>query len=237
MKDQTMKRGFILFIVVTSLMVAGTSCTQLLRATSPSITGAEPAPTLQPVKKILSTFTPVQGTNHLMAGIISAPVSRENSLNPLEWINNSSYSSYSSGTYNYVFFNLDTEEYKRLLPTNEYVIFQTASFPTLQYDPAEPDKPAPIVKWWVYSIIKKDTNHDGSLGYEDKITIGISDVGGSGYTELVENVDAIQGQIYKDDFAMFIMYNADRKNFIAKINPSTREVLSTTEMDLGEDVK
>jgi hypothetical protein len=29
----------------------------------------------------------------------------------------------------------------------------------------------------------------------------------------------------------------DEKNFIAKINPSTREVISTTEMDLGEDVK
>jgi len=232
-----MKRGFILFIVVTSLMVAGTSCAQLLRTSNPSGTGAEPAPTPQPVKKIVSSFTPLQGTDHLMAGIISAPVSRESSLNPLEWINNSSYSSYSSGTYNYVFFNLNTEEYKRLLPTNEYVIFQTAGFPTLQYDPAQPDKPAPIVEWWVYSIIKKDTNNDGGLGYEDKITISISDVGGNGYTELIENVDAILGQIYKDNSAMFIMYNADKKNYIAKINQSKREVVSTTEMDLGEDVK
>jgi hypothetical protein len=237
MKDQMMKRGFILFIVVTSLMVAGTSCAQLLRTSNPSVTGAEPAPTLQPVKKILSSFTPIQGTDHLMAGIISAPVSRESSLNPLEWINNSSSSSYSSGTYNYVFFNLGTEEYKRLLPTNEYVVFQTAGFPTLQFDPAQPDKPAPIVEWWVYSIIKKDTNKDGNLGYEDKITISISDVGGTGYTELIENVDAILGQIYKDNSAMFIMYNADKKNYIAKINPSTREVVTTTEMDLGEDVK
>jgi hypothetical protein len=232
-----MKRGLILLIVVISLMVAGTSCTQFQRAYNQSGTGAEPAPTPQPVKKILSSFTSVQGTNYLMAGVVTAPVSREGSLNPLEWINSSSSSSYSSGTYNYVFFNLGTEEYKRLLPTNEYVIFQTSGFPTLQPDPAVPNKPAPTVEWWVYSIIKKDTNHDGNLGYGDKLTISISDVGGNGYIELIENVDAILSQIYKDNSAMFIIYNADQKNYIAKINPSTSKVVTTTEMDLGEDVK
>jgi hypothetical protein len=232
-----MKRGLILFIITISLMVAGTSCTQFQRAYNQSGTGAEPAPTPQPIKKILSSFIPVQGTNYLMSGVISAPVSREGSLNPLEWINSSSSSSYSSGTYNYVFFNLGTEEYKRLLPTNEYVIFQTSGFPTLQPDPAIPNKPAPTVERWVYSIIKKDTNHDGNLGYGDKLTISISDVGGNGYTELIENVDAILSQIYKDNFAMFIIYNADQKNYIAKINPSMYKVITTTEMDLGEDVK
>ena len=232
-----MKRTLILFIIAISLMSAGTSC-RLLDASNPVEAGAEPAPTLQPVEKILFSFNPIQGTNYLMAGVVTAPASRESSLNPLEWINNSSrYSSYSSSTFNYVFFNLDTEEYKRLLPTNDYVIYQTAGFPTLQYDPVNPDQPAPPVEWWLYSIIKKDTNNDGYLGSEDKITFGISDVGGNGYAELIENVDAILGQIYKDDFAMFIIYNADQKNYIAKINPSAREVVSTTEMDLGEDVK
>jgi hypothetical protein len=198
---------------------------------------SETAPTLQPAEKILSSFNPIKGTNYLMAGIISAPVTREGSLNPLEWINSSGYSAYSSGTYNYVFFNLDTEQYNRLLPANEYVIYQTSGFPALQYDPANPDQPAPTVEWWVYSIIKKDTNNDGFLGYEDKFTIGLSDVGGNGYTELIENVDGVLAQVYKNGAALFIIYSADEKNYIAKINPSMREVISTTEMDLGEDVK
>ena len=232
-----MKRKFFLFIITISLMVAGTSCAQFQRAYNPAGTGVQPAPTPQPVKKILSSFIPVQGTNYLMSGVISAPDSRESSLNPMEWINSSSSSSYSSGTYNYVFFNLSTEEYKRLLPTNEYVIFQTSGFPTLQPDPAIPNKPTPTVEWWVYSVIKEDTNHDGNFGYKDKLTLSMSDVGGNGYTELIQNVDAILSQIYKDDSAMFIIYNADQKNYIAKINPSTRKVISTTEMDLGEDVK
>jgi hypothetical protein len=198
---------------------------------------SEPAPTHQPLEKTLSPFNSIKGTGYLMAGVTSAPVERENSLNPLEWINSSSSSSYSSGTYNYVFFNLNTEQYNRLLPTNEFVIYQTSGFPSLQYDPANPDQPAPTVEWWVYSIIKTDTNNDGLLGYEDKLTIGISDVGGNGYTEMIPNVDIVLAQVYKDNTAIFIIYSADNKDYIAKINPSTREVISTTEMDLGEDVK
>lgn len=224
------------FIIALIIMLAATACIPDMVGGNPS-GNSGPAPTPQPVEKILSSFNPIQGTHYLMAGVVSAPVSRDSSFNPLEWISNSSYSSYSSGTYNYVFFNLDTEEYKRLLPANDYAIYQTSGFPNLQYDPANPDQPALPVEWWVYSLIKKDTNNDGYLGNQDKLTIGISDVGGNGYTELIENVDAVLGQIYKDASAMFIMYNADQKNYIAKINPSAREVVTTTEMDLGENVK
>jgi hypothetical protein len=231
-----MKRIFP-FIIVLCVLLVVTACIPDIVGRNPS-GSSEPVPTSLPIEKILSSFNPIQGTNYLMAGVVSAPVTRDSSFNPLEWINNSArYSSYSSDTHNYVFFNLNTEEYKRLLPTNEYSIFQTSGFPTLQYDSANPDQPAPTVEWWVYGVIKKDTNADGYFGSGDKLTIGLSDVGGNGYTEVIENVDAILSQIYKDNSALFIIYNADEKNFIAKINPSTREVISTTEMDLGEDVK
>ncbi len=221
-------------LIVSSLVLA--ACLPKFVDRSPS-QGAEPAPTLQPVEKVLSSFIPVKGTDYLMAGIVSNPGDRESSFNPLDWINSSGYSSYSSNTYNYVFFNLATEQYHRLLPSNEYAIFQTSGFPTLQYDPDNPDQPDPTVEWWVYSVIKKDTNGSGYLDYKDDLTIGLSDVGGNGYTELIENIDSVLSQVYKDSSALFIIYSADEKNYIAKINPTTREVLSTTEMDLGRDVK
>jgi hypothetical protein len=228
-----MKRPAFLLIALALIL---TACIPTLADRNPS-QESEPVPTLQPVEKVLSTFNPINGTDYLMAGIVAIPGDRESSLNPLEWINNSSYSSYSSNTYNYVFFNLATEQYHRLLPSNEYAIFQTSGFPTLQYDPANPNQPAPTVEWWTYSVIKKDTDGNSYLGFGDNLTIGVSDVGGNGYTELIENVDAVLNQIYKDGSALFIIYSADEKNYIAKINLSTREVLSTTEMDLGEDVK
>jgi hypothetical protein len=198
--------------------------------------GSEPPPTLQPVEKVLSSFNPINGTDYLMAAIIAVPLTREVSLNPLEWINSGS-SSYSSNTHNYVFFNMQTEQYHRLLPANDYAIAQTSGFPTLQYDPANPNQPAPTIEWWMYTVIKKDTDGNGQLGYGDDLTISLSDVGGNGYTELIENVDSVFGQFYRNSSTLIIIYSADKKNYIAKVNPSTREVLSTTEMELGEDVK
>jgi hypothetical protein len=228
-----MKRLAFLLIAFALIL---TACIPAFVNRSPS-QGSEPPPTLQPVEKILSSFNPIQGTKYLMAGVIAAPATREGSLNILDWINSSGYSSYSSNTYNYVFFDLETEQYHRLLPANEYAIYQTSGFPTLQYDPANPDQPAPTVEWWTYTVIKKDTDGNGYLAYGDDLTIGLSDVGGNGYAELIENVDSVLSQVYKDSSALFVIYNADKKNYIAKINPTTREVLSTTEMDLGGDVK
>lgn len=192
----------------------------------------------KPVEKTLSTFTPILGTDYLMAGIVPVEVGRDSSLNPFEWISSSGYSGYSPYlTYNYVFFNTQTADYHRLLPDNNSVIFQTAGFPQLVYDPNDPTKPAPVIEFWMFNIVKADTNADGYLDYRDKITIGIADVSGGNYTELITNVDAIQSQYYDTPSNFFIIYNVNDKNFIAKVNPITRQIISTTEMDLGEDVK
>ena len=199
---------------------------------------AEAPDTPKPIEKTLSSFTPIIGTDYLMAGIVPIEVTRDSTLNPFEWISSSGYSSYTSyATYNYVFFNTQTEEYHRLLPDNNSVILQTAGFPQQVYDPNDPQKPAPVIEFWMFNIIKTDTNGDTYFDYRDKLTIGISDVSGSGYTELIQNMDVIQSQYYKDPSNFFIIYNVNDKNFIAKVNPITRQILSTTEMDLGEDVK
>ena len=203
-----------------------------------SSVNAEAPDAPKPIEKTLSSFTAIAGTDYLMAGIVPIEVTRDSTLNPFEWISSSGYSSYTSyATYNYVFFNTQTEEYHRLLPDNNSVILQTAGFPQQVYDPNDPQKPAPVIEFWMFNIIKADTNGDTYFDYRDKLTIGISDVGGSGYTELIQNVDVIQSQYYKDSSNFFIIYNVNNKNFIAKVNPITRQILSTTEMDLGEDVK
>jgi hypothetical protein len=231
---ESMKRFFIL-LSISFLLIA---CIPDIVGGGTAVVG-NPEATPQVVEKILSTFNLVQGTNYLMAGVIAAPVTRDSSsLNPFEWINNSrSYYDYSYSTFNYVFYNINTETYQRLLPNNDYVISQTSGFPILQYDPNNPTQPAPPIEYWVFVVVKNDTNSDNQLNHLDKLTIAISDVGGNGYTELIQNVDSVLSQYYKDNTALVVIYNADDKNYIAKINLSTRELLSTVEMDLGEDVK
>lgn len=230
-----MKRPPILLLAL-AISFSTLACGRSIVPQDSSVNAEQPeAP--KPVEKTLSSFTPITGTDYLMAGIVPADVSRE-SLNPFEWINSSGYSSYTTyGTYNYVFFNTQTEEYHRLLPDNNSVIFQTAGFPQLVYDPNDPEKPAPVIEFWMFNIVKADTNADGFFDYRDKLTVGIADVSGSNYTELIANVDAIQSQYYKDRSNFFVIYNVNEKNFIAKVNPVTRAVVSTTEMDLGDDVK
>jgi hypothetical protein len=230
-----MKRPSILLLVL-AISFSAIACSRTIASPSSPANIEEPAAPA-PVEKTLSSFTAIQGTDYLMAGIVPAEVSRDSSLNPFEWINNSRYSYSSYSTYNYVFFNTQTEEYHRLLPTNDYIIYQTAGFPQQVYDPNDPDKPAPVIEFWMYNIVKADTNGDNYFDYRDKLTISLSDVGGSGYTELIQNVDAIQSQYYKDPSNFFIIYNVNDKNFIAKVNPITRQIISTIEMDLGEDVK
>ncbi len=231
-----MKRPIILLLFL-ALSLSTFACSRNVIPQNASVnSGAASTPV--PIEKTLSQFNPIIGTEYLMAGIVPVEVSRDGSINPLDWISRSAYSGYSTyNTYNYVFFNTQTEEYHRLLPDNNFVIFQTAGFPQLVYDPKNPEKPAPIIEFWIYNLIKTDTNSDGYFDYRDKLTVGISDVSGANYTELIANVDAIQSQYYKDPSNFFIIYNVNDKNFIAKVNPITREVLSTTEMDLGEDVK
>jgi hypothetical protein len=229
-----MKR-LLLFLCLPALLLSA-CIPDIAREISPANAG--PASTPKPVEKSLSSFNPIQGTDYLMAGIIPKPVTRETSLNPFQWINSSFSSGYSTYfTYNYVFFNVETEEYHRLLPANEYVITQTSGFPQLVYDPANPEQPAPVIEFWMYSVVKSDGNGDGALDYRDAFTISISDVGGNGYTELIENADAILSLHYKDNLNFFVIYTAGEKNFIAKINPAARTLVSTTEMDLGGDVK
>jgi hypothetical protein len=68
------------------------------------------------------------------------------------------------------------------------------------------------------------------------LTLGVSDVGGNGYADLIADVDGLLGHIYKDNI-LFVIYNSSEKNYIAKINLPARELVTMTEMDLGDDVK
>jgi hypothetical protein len=228
-----MKRNFFPFIIFISVLAA--SCSQPLPRLNSDQGNSEATATLQPVEKILSAFAPIQGTDFMLARISADPNTRISNENPLDWIR----SSYSSGydTYNYVFFDLDTETYHRLLPTNDSVIQQIIGFPVTQYNPAEPDAIPEPFEWWLYVVIKADTDQDGRLDADDKKTLGVSDVGGNGYTEIVVDVDNMLGEIYKENSILFLIYNAGDKNYLAKINLTAREVVTTTEMDLGEDVK
>ena len=103
---------------------------------------------------------------------------------------------------------------------------------------APTDKPEDFepVRWWLYVLAKTDTDKNGILDYKDKITIGITDVGGNSPTELIPDIDSMLGNMLKND-TLFVIYHSLDKNYVAKIDLPGRTVVSTNEMSLGEDVK
>ena len=227
-----MQRRILLLTVAVSLTSISVACSRITQ--SPNSAGIEATP--QVVEKHLSAFRPIEGTSYMIADISGNPQTQERgSFSPFRWIE-SGYSGYSGyEIYNYVFFSSETETFNRLLPTNESVVLQIVGFPS--GTPTEKPEDFKPVMWWMYVLAKADTDKSGILDYKDKLTIGVTDVGGNSPTELIPDVDSLLGHILKDENILFVIYHSLDKNYIGKIDLPGRQVVSTTEMSLGDDVK
>ena len=171
----------------------------------------------------------------MIANISGNPEDERAVSSPFSWIERG-YSGYSGfEIYNYVFFGTETETFNRLLPTNEYVVLQIIGFPS--GTPTQNPEDFEPVRWWLYILAKADTDQNGTLDYQDKLTIGITDVGGNNPTEVIPEAESVLGHTLKDDNTLFVIYHSLEKNYVAKIDLPGRQVLSTNEMDLGDDVK
>ena len=227
-----MQRRMPSLTIAVSLISIAVACNRFTR--SPNSTGVEATP--QPVEKHLSAFRPIEGTSFMIADISGNPQAEERgSFSPFRWIE-SGYSGYSGyEIYNFVFFNSETETFNRLLPTNEHVVLQIIGFPP--GTPTEKPEDFEPVSWWLYVLAKADTDKTGVLDYKDKLTIGVTDVGGNSPAELIPDIDRVLGHILKEENMLFVIYHSLDKNYIAKIDLPGRQIVSTTEMNLGDDVK
>jgi len=224
-----MRRCIPLFFAVISFLVMGAACNSITQSINP----VESTP--QPVEKHLSAFRPIEGTDYMIADVSSSPTTSERDFSPFSWIERG-YSGYSGyEIYNYVFFSRKTETFNRLLTTNEYVVLQIVGFPAgTSTEKPEDFKP---VMWWLYVLAKVDTDKNGILDYKDKLTIGVTDVGGNNPLEVISDVDSVLGHMLKNNNTLFVIYHSLDKNLVAKIDLPSRQIVSTSEMNLGDDVK
>jgi hypothetical protein len=169
--------------------------------------------------RTLGMFKPVLATNYLMAPISS---SRE--------------AEYSKGSFdnvhNYVFFNKENETAHTLLATNDYWIADTKSFP--EKDEAGGGLPT-VTQWFLYSLVKVDSDGDRKLTYKDHRTLALSDAGGNGYTEIVPDVEEVYGQTLREPATLLIFYRSQSKRYVAKLDLVNRKVISISELDLQLD--
>jgi hypothetical protein len=226
-----MSKKYALTLFLGILLVSAMACTRTSVKTPTAAGGPSPTPST----KSVGTFYPIDGTNYQLAAIeTSYGESSGSGFDPRELF---SYGRSNYSVHNYVFFDVDAETVAPLLPTNQQIILSMSGFPTPK-TPVTPDEPKIPVAWWLYTLVKADTNGDGQLSYQDKQTLGISDVGGKGYVEMIPDIDAMLASTYKSGDVLLVIYHAEAKYYLAHIDLPSRTVTKTTELpSFGGDVK
>ena len=206
--------------------VAQQARTYLLICMALFYTGCQNSPTassdIAPVanagaKRTLGLFQPVYGTKYLMA-----PITSEGKGDYF-----SSKGDYAN-THNFAFFNTADESVRALLPANDYWIVETKRFPAKE---EAGEQPVPV-QWFLYSLVKSDTDGDKKLTYKDNKVLAISDAGGVGYTEIISDVEEVYGQADSEANGLYVIYRSQSRRYVAKIDLLNRKVVSTKELAL-----
>jgi hypothetical protein len=183
-----------------------------------------------PPDKELGAFEPVRGTTYLRVAPIR-PSGRDGK--------SCSWSPSSSGhgtfvTYNYVFLDLNTETFVRLLPTNSWHVVGRTDLPETAPGASDP----PATSWFLYEIVKADTNADRVLSHEDQITLALSNAAGGDYTELIADADEVHTKVMKDPTTLLVIYRKEGRSHLARVDLKSRQVVNTSELPpFGPDVR
>jgi hypothetical protein len=175
----------------------------------------------------LTQFEQIHGTHYLMAEI--AEVQSRTS---------SSYSE-NGNIRNLVFLDGESLASHRLFDTSAYIILATTQYPTHDKEgDTAPRTDGVATQWLVYQVLKGDTNGDGRLDASDQQTIGVTDAGGSGYTEILSGIDANFGMTMLSADQVVVVYSKGGAKNATIIDLRNRKVVSTKALaDLGPDVK
>lgn len=156
------------------------------------------------IKMALGTFRELEGTPYLMA-----PVNYQENHRQIYYDKN------TLQVYNYLFFNANDKSAQRLVNSNKF-LFLNAQEVVLQ---RRDDK---IVTGMWYEVVKADTNNNGRLDDQDKKTIAISDVSGSDYTEVIDEIDRLLGYHQKNSTTLLVFYEFDGREYVAEISMDRR---------------
>jgi hypothetical protein len=205
------------------------SCVLLLAC---SACAGQPSLPLQPV--------PMDANTELSLGLFQCLAGTSYQFAPIESGLGRDYASgYERSTHNYLFMNTADLSFRKLFETNDFLITNTSQFPGQNLDgsvegviPAtDCEAESNRVQWLFYSVVKADTNQDGTLSVADLTTFAVSDANGQNYTELLPNVQAVYGQTFqREPQRLIIVYQTDDGNRVSVIDLPTKTVVSTKQL-------
>lgn len=204
-------RWLVLIAGLVVLVVFGFGGFQLgrffLREPTPNTVANKKPEKVKKVKTKLGNFRELEGTPYLMAPINSVPNYRQDS-----------YEKQASTIRNYLFVNVNDKSIQQLVPKNDFLFVNAEEVVLERRD----DK---IVRGIWYEVVKADSNNDKRLDNNDKKTIAVSDVSGSDYTEVLDEVDRFLGSHQKNSSTLLVFYELDGREYIGEIDIRQRELV------------
>jgi hypothetical protein len=176
----------------------------------------------------ISQFDRLNGTPYLYAPIYVAEQERKSILKQIKSASSGSYEDRSNyeetDIRNYMFVHRDNLSGSKLLANNSSRILELEQIgeplPPSKSNPDAIDRPNKLktVKslWYIRAVA--DTNGDKQLSYLDRKQIGISDVSGASYTEIIKDIDRILLVSRIDLTRRLVIYTSGNKRFVANIN-------------------
>lgn len=220
-------------IGVVGAVAALASCSKapVASTSSPQVTANNPSTPLPAPKEVWMTqFQQINGTPYLYAPIY---VATEEQRSIIKQIESGSYQDrkgdkYGADIRNYMFVHRDNLSASKLLTNNSSRLLSVEQIG----EPALPDKANPDSTRtnWVKTVkalwhvrVLADTNSDKILNDLDRKQIGISDVSGANYTEVIKDIDKILLVYPKGIERRLVIYTSGNKRFVANIEIPTRQ--------------
>ncbi len=228
-----------IILVISIAVLMGIACVGFLLFNARPFNSSSPQNDNVPIVKTLGSFRSIDGTDYLIASVTG---SSDDSGVFSELFSSGRWygGGYGYNQYNLVFLDIATETVYPLLETNDYEVTSMEGFPkpipsfNNQSGLQQPTTP---IAWWLFSIVKSDTDQDNELSSLDRKTLSIADVGGRGYTEIISDVDDLLGTAFKNNDTLLIIYRSNGKSYLARVDLPSRQLNSTEELPLGEEIK
>jgi hypothetical protein len=174
-------------------------------------------------RRSLAPFTILEGTPYKLGAVVESEGKDRGFLS-----GSSSSSSYKGDSYgyskqfNYIFLNTQTKESVKLLPKSDYLFTRLEKIGKKN----EKGEFTKVDAIW-YEVVKSGQKNSDD---RPKKTIATSTVSGTNYTELIPQVDRILNTFQPSATKILMVYELNKKYFIAELDLTDRKVIETKEL-------
>lgn len=132
-------------------------------------------------------------------------------------------------TSNYLFIRATDKSTHFLLPDNRGGVRNLQPLRFGVSDPGEEDRDSKKlrVEWLYVEYVSQDSNKDGKLDFEDTFSIGFARPDGTGYHDVLTNIDEVLGSTRSAPNTLLLVYRQQKNIQVAEIDIPSRKVLVT----------